>query len=69
MSPLIWISISIILVLGGLLLFIPRFKRWKESRQRELVEDALKIMLDQKQQGLQTSASYLGGALNLNPRP
>ncbi len=64
MSTLIWVTVSVLLVLGGLVLFIPRFRRWKESRQRELVEDALKIMLDQKQQGLLTSASYLGGALN-----
>lgn len=65
MSILIWVSISVLLVLGGLVFFFPRFSRWRESRQRELVEDALKIMLDQKQLGLQTSASYLGGALNL----
>lgn len=65
MSTLIWVTVSVLLVLGGLVLFIPRYSRWKEARQRELVEDALKIMLDQKQQGLQTSAGYLGGALNL----
>jgi DtxR family transcriptional regulator, Mn-dependent transcriptional regulator len=65
MSTIIWVSVSVLLVLGGLLLFIPRFSRWRGLRQRELVEDALKIMLEQKQLGLQTSASFLGGALNL----
>jgi DtxR family Mn-dependent transcriptional regulator len=66
MSIIIWALVSVLLVLGGLIFFIPRLKRWRDSRQRDLVEDALKIMLDQKQQGLQTSASYLGGALNIN---
>jgi DtxR family transcriptional regulator, Mn-dependent transcriptional regulator len=66
MSAILWISVSVLMVLGGLIFFIPRIGRWRDSRQRDLVEDALKIMLDQKQQGLQTSASYLGGALNLN---
>ena len=67
MNLIIWISISVLLVMGGLIIFVPRYYRWKESRQRELVEDALKQMLDQKQQGFQTSTSFLGGALNLRP--
>lgn len=67
MNLIIWISISILLVMGGLIIFVPRFYRWKETRQREFVEDALKQMLDQKQQGFQTSTSFLGGALNLKP--
>jgi DtxR family Mn-dependent transcriptional regulator len=65
MSTIIWVTVSVLLVLGGLVFFIPRISRWRESRQRELVEDALKIMLDRKQLGLQTSASYLGGSLDL----
>jgi DtxR family transcriptional regulator, Mn-dependent transcriptional regulator len=65
MNLIIWISISVLLVMGGLIIFVPRYYRWKETRQRELVEDALKQMLDQKQQGFQTSTNFLGGALNL----
>jgi DtxR family Mn-dependent transcriptional regulator len=67
MNLIIWISISVLLVMGGLIIFVPRYYRWKETRQRELVEDALKQMLDQKQQGFQTSTNFLGGALNLKP--
>jgi DtxR family Mn-dependent transcriptional regulator len=67
MTTFVWIFLGALLAIGVFAFFIPRYSRWKELRQRELVEDALKLMLDQKQQGLQTSASFLGGALNLRP--
>jgi DtxR family transcriptional regulator, Mn-dependent transcriptional regulator len=67
MSIILWISLVVLLVLAGLIVFVPRYYKWKEARQKEYVEDALKHLLGQEQQGLHATVSSLGGSLNLNP--
>jgi DtxR family Mn-dependent transcriptional regulator len=61
-------------ILAALLLiyvFIPRFgllallKVWREALQRELVEDALKHLLDREQGGRHASPESLAGSLDL----
>jgi len=53
------------------LIFIPRFgllalyKVWREARQRELVEDALKHLLDREHGGRHASPESLAGTLDL----
>lgn len=67
-----WIFILVLLVL--LAVFLPkvgglaRFKAWQELQQRELVEDALKHLLDREQQGRHASPESLGGTLELSPQ-
>jgi DtxR family Mn-dependent transcriptional regulator len=50
-----------------MLIFVPRYYKWKEARQKENVEDALKHLIGQEQQGLHASVSSVGGSLNLSP--
>jgi DtxR family transcriptional regulator, Mn-dependent transcriptional regulator len=63
-----WIWLSIILCVA---VFIPRYgllafyKNWQSARQRELVEDALKHLLDREGQGRHASPESLAGILNL----
>jgi len=53
------------------LLFFPRYglialwRRWRELHRKELVEDALKHLLDRQQEGRHGSAESIGGALSL----
>ena len=62
----IWLSI---LLTGAV--FIPRYglialyRKLQTARQRELVEDALKHLLDREQQGRHASPESLAGILNL----
>ena len=65
MSNIIWVSLGVGLVMIGLILFVPRYYEWRRISERELVEDSLKLMLDDEQQGARTTANSLGGALNL----
>ncbi|RCK74862.1 MAG: Mn-dependent transcriptional regulator MntR [Anaerolineae bacterium] len=68
------IVIIILVCLTLIYLFFPtygglaRYKKWQEKRQRELVEDALKYLLDQEQQGHHSTVQSLGTALRINPR-
>jgi DtxR family Mn-dependent transcriptional regulator len=54
-----------------LYLFVPRFgllalyKNWRSAHQRELVEDALKHLLDREQGGRHASPESLAGTLDL----
>ena len=65
MTNIIWVSVGVLLVLGGLILFVPLYYKWRKLWQKELVEDSLKLMADNQQQGIRTSPNSLGGALNL----
>ncbi len=62
----------VILILGLLFLFLPtygvlaRLAAWREIRQREWVEDALKHLLDREQQGRHASPESLAGTLSLS---
>jgi DtxR family Mn-dependent transcriptional regulator len=68
-----WEWIIGLLAIGALVIFIPKYglltrsRSWQERRKRELVEDALKHMLDREQQGRHASPESLGGALHLSP--
>jgi DtxR family Mn-dependent transcriptional regulator len=66
LNIIIWILISLTLVLSALVYFVPRYIRWQELHQRELVEDALKHLIDREQQGIYASANSLAGVLNLS---
>jgi DtxR family Mn-dependent transcriptional regulator len=67
-SLLIWV---ILLVLLGVLIFLPNFgllARWRAyrvDRQREQVEDALKHLLNREQSGRHASPESLAGGLQL----
>lgn len=68
MNMTIWLVLAILLIA---LIFIPRigllaiFKTYRAARERELVEDALKHLLDREQHGRQASPESLAGTLNL----
>jgi len=63
-----WLLIIPLLLL---LIFIPRFgllvlyRNWRDARERELVEDALKHLLDREQGGRHASPESLAGTLGL----
>jgi DtxR family Mn-dependent transcriptional regulator len=71
MPLLAWLIAIIILGLVGL--FLPtygglaRLAAWREIRQRELVEDALKHLLDREQEGRHATPQSLAGTLNIKP--
>lgn len=66
MNLWIWISILLLAVI-----FIPRYgllplyRDWRRAKERELVEDALKHLLDREQGGRHASPESLAGSLNL----
>ncbi|MDX9990639.1 MAG: metal-dependent transcriptional regulator [Anaerolineales bacterium] len=59
-------------MLGLLLVFLPtygllaRLAAWREIHQRELMEDALKHLLDREQQGRHATPQSLAGCLDLS---
>src|SRR3990172_6780344 len=69
MTSLSWLFIIFLLVL--IFTFLPRvgllaiYKTYRAARERELVEDALKHLLDREQHGRQASPESLAGTLNL----
>jgi len=68
MNMTVWLVIAIILLAAT---FLPRvgllaiYKTYRAARERELVEDALKHLLDREQHGRQASPESLAGTLNL----
>jgi DtxR family Mn-dependent transcriptional regulator len=70
MPILAWLIAIIILGLVGL--FLPtygglaRLTAWREIRQREMVEDALKHLLDREQEGRHATPQSLAGTLNIS---
>ncbi len=68
MSSTLWIITAIALITA---VFLPRvgllaiYKTYRAVRERELVEDALKHLLDREQHGRQASPESLAGTLNL----
>jgi len=64
-----WLLIIPLLLL---VIFIPRFgllalyRNWRDARERELVEDALKHLLDREQGGRHASPESLAGTLGLS---
>lgn len=68
MTMTVWLVLVILLIAA---IFIPRvgllaiFKTYRAARERELVEDALKHLLDREQHGRQASPESLAGTLNL----
>lgn len=69
MTSLSWLFIIFLLV--PVFTFLPRigllaiYRTYRTARERELVEDALKHLLDREQHGRQASPESLAGALNL----
>ncbi|MFZ5807720.1 MAG: iron dependent repressor, metal binding and dimerization domain protein [Chloroflexota bacterium] len=67
----LFISLFILILI---LLFLPRYgvrarlQNWRRKRQREWVEDALKVLIDREQQGRHASLDSLAAELKLNPR-
>jgi DtxR family Mn-dependent transcriptional regulator len=63
-----WYTLAALLLIY---IFIPRFgllalyRAWREARQREQVEDALKHLLDREQSGRHASPESLAGTLDL----
>ncbi|MBK9208442.1 MAG: metal-dependent transcriptional regulator [Anaerolineales bacterium] len=68
MNTTVWLITAIILIAA---IFIPRvgliaiYKTYRIARERELVEDALKHLLDREQHARQASPESLAGTLNL----
>ncbi|MBL0344844.1 FeoA domain-containing protein [Candidatus Villigracilis affinis] len=68
MTITVWLVLAILLIAA---IFIPRvgliaiYKTYRATRGRELVEDALKHLLDREQHGRQASPESLAGTLNL----
>lgn len=60
--PLLLILIAALMPRYGLLAL---YKDWRSTRQRELVEDALKHLIDREQGGRHASPESLAGTLNL----
>jgi DtxR family Mn-dependent transcriptional regulator len=66
------VPIIVVIILGAVSLFLPtygvlaRIAAWREIRQREMVEDALKHLLDREQQGRHATPQSLAGTLNLS---
>lgn len=71
MNWLIPFALALAVFLG---LLAPRWglatqiQTWQTNRQREIIEDALKHLLDREQQGRHASPESLGGALQISPR-
>ena len=65
--------VILIVIVGLLALFLPKYgllarlAAWRETRKREMVEDALKHLLDREQQGRHASPESLAGTLSLSP--
>lgn len=70
MNPMSLILLAFALLF--LAVFLPRyglrawFQKWRQSRQREQVEDALKFLLDREQEGRHASLEALAGTLGLS---
>ena len=68
MTMTVWLILAILLIAA---IFTPRvglfaiYKTYRAARERELVEDALKHLLDREQHGRQASPESLAGTLNL----
>ncbi|MBL8102152.1 MAG: metal-dependent transcriptional regulator, partial [Anaerolineales bacterium] len=68
MNMTVWLVLAILLIAA---IFIPRmgflaiYKTYRAARERELVEDALKHLLDREQHGRLASPESLAGTLNL----
>jgi len=63
---LIWLlAVIIILMFVPKIGFLAIYKGWKNGREREQLEDALKHLLDREQQGRHASPESLGGTLDL----
>jgi DtxR family Mn-dependent transcriptional regulator len=72
MPALLWISLALIIILTAVFLpkygVLTRLTEWWLLRQRELVEDALKHLIDLQQQGRHASPESLAGSLELNSK-
>jgi DtxR family Mn-dependent transcriptional regulator len=72
MPVLIWVFVTLAILL--LAIFLPRFgalaqyRQWRIARERELLEDALKHLLDREQQGRHASPESLAGTLEIAPQ-
>lgn len=70
MSPTSIILLSLALLVVAV--FLPRyglrawFEKWRRTRQREQVEDALKFLLDREQEGRHASLEALAGNLGIS---
>ncbi len=70
MNPTIVVLLSFALLLVAV--FLPRyglrawFEKWRQSRKREQVEDALKFLLDREQEGRHASLEALAGNLGIS---
>ena len=68
MSGTLWVVTTIVFLIA---VFLPRvgllaiYKTYRAAHERELVEDALKHLLDREQHGRQASPESLAGTLNL----
>ena len=68
MTITVWLVLALLLIAA---IFTPRvgllaiYKTYRAARERELVEDALKHLLDREQHGRQASPESLAGTLNL----
>lgn len=69
-----WILVFLILLLLFVVVFFPeygfrdRWKRYKTANQRVLLEDALKFIFDQEQQGHAVGVDALVGKLNISSK-
>ena len=67
-----WVYWILLLVVAAVVVFLPRlgllaiYKTWRAAQERELVEDALKHLLDREQQGRHASPESLAGTLSLS---
>jgi DtxR family Mn-dependent transcriptional regulator len=70
MNPSLIVALLIVALL--LAVFLPHyglrawFEKWRRSRQREQVEDALKFLLDREQEGRHASLEALAGTLGIS---
>ena len=69
MDWIVWITL---LLAAAVIVWLPRlgllaiYKTWRAAQERELVEDALKHLLDREQQGRHASPESLAGTLSLS---
>ena len=74
MDEVNWILIIVFTLLVFVVLFFPkiglweRWRQYKKSQKKELLEDALKYIFDQEQQGHYVNTDSLQGKLKLNPK-
>jgi DtxR family Mn-dependent transcriptional regulator len=64
----LWILFAALLIVAALLPrfgLLPRYREWLRMRRKDLVEDALKHMLDCERQGRHASPESLAGTLGL----